>query len=214
MPRSIKREICVKSGKTTTINIYAMTACAMFFVIIVLGAFLRFPIPPVPITLQLQTVLLCGMLLGRRYALISVLLYLIAGLIGLPVFASGGGIGYVFMPTFGFLVGFAPGAYFTGLLIRKPPRDTWLSYVAAGIVGTATIYAAGVLYFVLIDQIYLENDTNVWERLSKILLYTLPTDLVLNLAVSVVAKRLRPHVQKLLGANARPEQVKEGGTSS
>lgn len=204
---------CVNKAKPTTVNIYAMTACAMFFVVIVLGAFMRIPIPPVPITLQLQTVLLCGMLLGRRYALISVLLYLFAGLIGLPVFAGGGGIGYVLMPTFGFLVGFAPGAYVTGLLTRKPPRDTWFSYVVASIAGTAIIYAAGMLYFVFIAYTYLRTDMDVWESVSRILMVTLPADLILNLAVSVAAKRLRPHIQKLLSANMRREQRKEGGTS-
>lgn len=191
-----------------------MTACAMFFVIIVLGTYLRIPVPPVPITLQLQTVLLCGMLLGRRYALICVLLYLFAGLIGLPVFANGFGLGYVMMPTFGFLLGFAPGAYVTGLLTRKPPRDTWLSYAAAGLVGTAIIYAIGMLYFVFIVFVYLRTDMDVWESVSKILMYTLPADLILNLAVSVAAQRLRPHVQKLLSANTRSKHKKEGGTSS
>lgn len=204
---------CVSNANLKTVNIYAMTACAMFFVVIVLGTFLRIPIPPVPITLQVQTVLLCGMLLGRRCALVCVLLYLFAGLIGLPVFAGGGGIGYVLMPTFGFLVGFAPGAYVTGLLTRRPPRDTWFSYVVASIAGTAIIYAVGMLYFVFIAFVYLRTNMDVWESVSKILMYTLPADLILNLAVSVAAKRLRPYIQKLLSANMRPTQRKEGGTS-
>ncbi|MBW1753156.1 MAG: biotin transporter BioY [Deltaproteobacteria bacterium] len=70
------------------------------------GAYLAIPIGPVPIVLQNLFILLTGLLLGSRWGLASVGVYLLAGALGLPVFAGGlGGIGRLVGPTGGYLVG-------------------------------------------------------------------------------------------------------------
>lgn len=82
----------------------------LFTALIAAGAFLKITIPvqPVPMhfTLQFFFVLLAGLLLGSKGALFSVCTYLAVGLLGIPVFASGGGLSYLLKPTFGFLMGF------------------------------------------------------------------------------------------------------------
>ena len=101
----------MRHQKTTSLLL-----CAVFTALLVVSAFIRIPTPLVPITLQSGMVLICGILLGPKYGSISVLLYVCLGLCGVPVFAMGGGLGYVLQPTFGYVMGFILGAYITGTL--------------------------------------------------------------------------------------------------
>lgn len=112
------------------------------------GAWLRFPLGPVPISLQTLFVLLSGAVLGPSAGAGAMFLYLMIGLIGIPVFTGGGGPGYLFSPTFGYLLSFPPAAMTVGFLYRADSsgaetsgrsRDL-LSFAA----GTAVIYLIGV----------------------------------------------------------------------
>ena len=99
-----------------------LVLCAMFSALIAIGAFIRITLPTEPyamhFTLQWFFVLTAALLLGERGAFLSVLVYLLLGLAGLPVFASGGGLSYIARPTFGFLLGFLPAAWVSGFLSR------------------------------------------------------------------------------------------------
>ena len=69
--------------------------CAIFTALIAIGAFIRIPVPVVPFTLQFLFTTLAGVLLGSRLGATSVVLYIALGLLGVPVFAEGGGPGYM-----------------------------------------------------------------------------------------------------------------------
>lgn len=108
------------------------------------GAYIAIPIGPVPIVLQNLFIMLAGLLLGGRWGLISVAVYLLAGAVGLPVFAGGtGGVGKFVGPTGGYLLGFAAAAYLTGL-ISEIGRGRVAIDVLAMVAGTLIIYAFGV----------------------------------------------------------------------
>ena len=92
----------------------SLVYCALFTALIAVGAFIKIPIPVVPFTLQYLFTMLAGILLGSRLGSLSVLAYMILGLIGLPIFSEGGGIGYVFKPSFGYIIGFCVGTFVTG----------------------------------------------------------------------------------------------------
>jgi biotin transport system substrate-specific component len=80
------------------------------------------PFTLVPATMQTFVVLLLGMVLSYRLAAATVLLYLIEGSIGLPVFAKGGGFAYLMGPTGGYLIGFIFTAFFAGIIkIKSDP---------------------------------------------------------------------------------------------
>ncbi|MBS3969060.1 MAG: biotin transporter BioY, partial [Clostridia bacterium] len=81
-------------------NVYKITLVAMFASLTAVGAFIKIPIPYLPITLQVFFVFLAGILLGPRLGALSQIVYLTLGLVGLPIFAEGGGLGYVFHPSF------------------------------------------------------------------------------------------------------------------
>lgn len=92
-----------------------ITYCAIFTALITIGAFIQIPVPFMDyFTLQFFFVLLAGILLGSKLGALAVLLYVVIGLLGLPIFAAGGGLAYIVRPSFGYLIGFIAGAYVTG----------------------------------------------------------------------------------------------------
>lgn len=103
----------------------------------------------VPFTLQLMFTLLAGALLGSRLGSLSQLSYLLMGFVGLPVFSMRrGGIGMLFGPTGGFLIGFVLGAFVTGLLVewavRRWGKSGPLFTLVAMLVGALTTYIPGI----------------------------------------------------------------------
>jgi biotin transport system substrate-specific component len=110
------------------------------------GAYIAIPIGPVPIVLQNLFIMLTGLLLGGRWGLISVGVYLLAGAVGMPVFAGGtGGIGKFVGPTGGYLLGFAAAAYLIGIISERG-RGRAVVDVLAMLVGTLVIYLFGVAW--------------------------------------------------------------------
>lgn len=94
---------------------------------------------PVPITGQTLAVLLTGSILGSRRGAIAVIVYLVEGMVGLPVFAGSGGIF-----TYGYLIGFVPAAFVTGLLSERGWYKSYILSIAAMLVGNVCIYVFGV----------------------------------------------------------------------
>jgi biotin transport system substrate-specific component len=124
---------------------------SLFAALTAAGAFIAIPIPltPVPIVLQNLFVLLAGVILGPRWGLAGVGLYLFMGAMGFPVFAGGtGGLGRLFGPTGGYLLGYLPAVLVTGLLSRRW-GGTRLGDGAAMAAGVLVIYAAGVPWLCL-----------------------------------------------------------------
>ena len=128
---------------------------ALFIVLMAVSAGLKLPIPLVSITMQNLVVALAGLLLGPRMGALSMAVYLFMGLAGLPVFSTGGGIGYVLSPSIGYLVGFIPAAALTGVLACKAPRTgrrpAFWALLLAVLAGLAVDYVLGVagMYAVL-----------------------------------------------------------------
>jgi hypothetical protein len=96
-----------------------MLLAALFTALIAAGTWIRIPLPPVPVTMQTFFVILAGLLLGWRGGLLSAGLYMALGLAGVPIFTGGGGIQSVLTPTFGYIVGFLPGAALAGRIIHE-----------------------------------------------------------------------------------------------
>ncbi len=150
-----------------------------------LSARLDIPHQPVPYTLQTLVVLLSGAFLGARNGAISQILYLGAGIAGLPVFAGGAfGLLQLFGPTGGYLLAFPATAAVTGYLIRKNSSLLW-AFVAmfAGLLvifasGTAQLYAvyfhdvraaisSGFLIFSWWDVLKLGAGAMIYHELAK-----------------------------------------------
>jgi len=119
---------------------------SLFASLIALGAYMAVPIPvsPVPIVLQNLFVLLAGLLLGPRWGLASVGIYLFAGAVGLPVFTGGkGGLAHFIGPTGGYLIGFAASAFLTGSIAHTSGTNR-IRDILAVVAGSLITYAFGV----------------------------------------------------------------------
>lgn len=115
-------------------------------ILMALSARTQVPMWPVPMTMQTFAVLVIGMAYGARLAGATLLLYLAEGAIGLPVFASGGGIAYFAGPTTGYLIGFLVAAVLVGHLGERGwDRSMPLTFVAM-FAGTSVIFVLGVAW--------------------------------------------------------------------
>lgn len=173
-----------------------MILCALFAALIAVGAFIRIPIPVVPFTLQFLFTMLAGLLLGGKLGCISVLVYIFIGLLGLPVFAEGGGFAYVLKPSFGYLIGFAVGAYVTGVIANRVDSPNYKRLFAATFIGLFIVYLFGMVYYYLISDFYLGNPIGLWPLFLYCFLLAVPGDIVLCIVGSLLGKRLIPLIKK------------------
>ncbi|WP_367186333.1 biotin transporter BioY [Oscillibacter sp.] len=174
---------------------------SLFAALIAVGAFIRIPVPVVPFTLQFLFTTLAGTLLGARLGALSVLSYLALGLFGLPIFAGGGGPAYILQPTFGYLIGFAVGAFVTGALTSLSPDRSVKRLFVANLAGLLMVYAFGLLYCWCIYTVYIGTGIGLWVLFLHGFLLTFPSDLALCAVAAILGKRLIPLVTK--GATAR-----------
>lgn len=175
-----------------TLSIRMLVLCGLFSALIVVGAMIKVPLPGIPLTLQTMFVLLAGLLLGSRGGLIAVLVYIFMGLVGVPVFTGGGGLMYVLKPTFGYIVGFALGAFVTGWLAERNPDHSTKQLILAAVAGTAAIYAVGLPWYYVILNYYLNTPVGAATVMMSGFVMTLPGGII-KIALSVLlAKRLAP----------------------
>lgn len=126
----------------------ALALAALCTALTVISARLSFPLPGTGLVFSAQVVavLMSGLLLGARWGAISQALYLLLGLLGLPVFAQGGGLGYMLHPTFGYLLGFPAAAAACGWAARRLTQPSWLRLSAAGVLGIVALYVVALPY--------------------------------------------------------------------
>jgi biotin transport system substrate-specific component len=171
--------------------------CGMFAALIAVGAFIKLDIPlplyTMHFTLQWFFVLMAGFLLGEKLGSISVLVYILIGLLGVPVFAAGGGLTYIFRPGFGFLLGFIPAAYFIGLLSRKLKCNSALKMLVPAAVGEIVYYTVGAVYFYMIKNFYVGAPVTWSVVIVDYCLITVLPDFLLCVFAAVFCHKLKPH---------------------
>jgi len=169
-------------------NSKKLILCGLFVALLAVGAHLQIPLAGVPVTMQTLFVFLAGLLLGKAYAPLTLSGYLLLGLLGLPVFSRGGGIGYVFEPTFGYLLGFVLGSFITGFLTEK--NHPFLGVVC----GLSVIYLLGSVWYCLVATVYLNQALSVSALLTTCVLTALPLDCLLAGVSLLLYRRLKLHI--------------------
>lgn len=169
---------------------------ALFAALTAIGAFIRIPFAFSSITLQFFFTAMAGILLGRRFGAASQAVYVLLGLVGLPIFTQGGGFGYVLQPTFGFLVGLIPAAWLIGFMSRKKGGFWWLCLSC--LAGLGVLYLVGMPYMAAILNVYMGKGMNLWAILMAGMIPFLPGDMVKIVVTALLCQRLRPALSRYL----------------
>lgn len=166
-----------------------LALAAVFAAFTAVGAHISIPLPMLSITLQTLFVMLAGMTLPRREAGLALLCYILMGLFGLPVYTSGGGLAYIFKPSFGFVLSFCPGAMLAAWYMARGKRSYWRA-VVAGLLALAVIYGIGLAYYWLMSTLYLGKTVELRSMLLYCFLLPLPGDFVSCGLAAAAAVRL------------------------
>ena len=172
-----------------------LVLCAMFVALIAVGAFITIPIPIIPLSMQDMFVMLAGILLGGKWGAVSALIYVVMGLIGLPVFTHGGGPGYVLQPSFGFIIGFIPGAYVAGAIANKVERPGFRRILMGNLASILVIYFFGTVYLYLLNRFYLGNTIALWPLILACDIQPLPGDIIKSILAAMIGVRLIPLIR-------------------
>lgn len=123
---------------------------AMFAAIIAVCSIISIPIGAIPVTLQTFAVCLSAAVLGWKRGTLAVFIYILLGVVGLPVFSGmKGGAGVLAGPTGGYIIGFIPAAVIIGLVADKTRRRA-LPLCLSMIGGVALCYAVGTVWFTVV----------------------------------------------------------------
>lgn len=178
------------------LSIQNMSMCAFFAALITVGAYIKIPIPVVPFTLQFLFTMLAGLLLGGRLGAVSVLVYIVSGLIGLPIFAEGGGPGYLLKPSFGYIIGFCIASLVTGIIANRVSKPSYQRLLVANFTGLAIVYLCGMAYYYVICNYIIDTPIALWILFLYCFILAVPGDIALCIFSAVLAKRLLPVLNK------------------
>ena len=172
-----------------------MTLVAMFTGLTAIGAFISIPIGEVPISMQSLFVILSGLILGSKLGALSQILYIILGLIGVPIFANfTGGLQSIMKPSFGFIIGFVFAAYIVGKITEKnkDKKNLWI----ASFIGTIVIYVFGLPYMHYMLNFVMLKGLSFATILKIGCIIFLPGDILKAIVSSLVATKTLPILSK------------------
>lgn len=173
------------------INSGEIISAAIFAALIIIGTFIKIPTSVVPVTLQTFFVLLTGYMLNKRASVFAVLIYILLGLAGLPVFAAGGGVAYIFKPTFGYVLGFLVCVFVMNSINQMTFK---FSDVLSGILGMTAIYIVGIFYFILVSRMILNISYGIGDIILICLLPVLPIDILSVICAKLLSDRIKKAV--------------------
>lgn len=191
---------------------------ALFAAIVCFGCFLRIPIGVIPIVLQNVLCVLTGVLIGSYFGGLPTALFLVAGLIGLPVYSGGtSGVAVWVGPTGGFLPGYLLGAIVAGFIAGRPSvaekKLSWktgLRVSLAVVAGMIVLYIPGVIHFsrwaAAAGKVPADKTALAYTMAACVIPY-IPGDIIKTVIVIPVALKLRPVLAQYIYADKK--QVKE-----
>lgn len=197
---SLKEE---KTGNPTLvrrkISTQDMVLCGVFTTLIAVGAFIKVPVPVVPFTLQFLFTMLAGLLLGGRKGAMSVGVYILLGLVGLPIFAEGGGFWYILKPSFGYLLGFMLAAYVTGRMVERKQKLLTGWVIVVNFLGLFIVYAAGMVYYYIICNYVIDTPIALGPLFLYCFVLAVPGDICLCILAAILTVRVKPVFDRMMG---------------
>lgn len=173
-------------------KLFRLTLTALLAAVLCILSPISVPIGPVPLSLGTFAVYLAASTVDRRTGTLAVLLYILLGMVGLPVFTGWtGGLGKLAGPTGGYIVGYVFTAYLAGLIIDRS-KGRRIAVPLALIVGTVVLYAFGTAWYCI------QAHTTPGAALPICVLPFLPGDALKIAAATAVALPVRKSVQNFL----------------
>lgn len=166
-------------------KIYQLTTCALMTALMCILGPMSIPVGPIPVSLTNFVVFLSVYLLGMRDGTISYLVYLLLGVVGLPVFSGyQGGLAKFAGPTGGYLIGFILAALIAGFIMERFFAHTVI--IILGMAGAMlAAYLFGTVWFVL------QMQCEVWYALTTCVFPFLLIDMAKILIVAILGKAIR-----------------------
>lgn len=171
-------------------SVRGIVYAALFGALTAVGAFIIIPLPPVPITAQTFFLNVAAVLLGGPLGAASQFIYIMLGVVGMPVFAGGkAGLGILFGPTGGYLIGFVVAAFVIGGLvkIKKDPGLFW--YIFSMFIGMVIIYATGVAQLSFVAKL------SMLKAAAVGVLPFLPGDIIKIILAAIISVKLKSRIR-------------------
>lgn len=185
------KETIKKSKRLKTIDIAYV---GIFVALITVCSWISIPLA-VPVTLQTMAVCITAGLLGTKKGLLAVVVYILLGLIGVPVYAEfSSGVGVLLGITGGYLVGFIFTALIVGIMVKLLGKKVWV-YAVSMFLGIAACYAFGTAWFVVYNNHNSADATTIGAALSMCVVPFIIPDLVKIAVATLLCKRLAKHVK-------------------
>lgn len=179
-----------KTDTNSTSKIYGMAAAALMCAVTAILSQIAIPMPSgVPVTLQTLAVALCGFILETKYAVASILVYILLGAVGVPVFSGlGAGPAKLFGLTGGFIWGFILFVLLCAIAVNKY-KNTAVRIILAT-AGLLLCHVCGVLQFAFVSE------SAVWSSFLLVSAPYLIKDFVSLILAYIISGRIRPIVRK------------------
>ena len=176
-----------------------ITLVGMFVALMAIGANITSFVPfmvvgGVPITLQTFFAILAGAILGSRLGSISMFVYMLVGLVGVPIFAQfGAGLSIIFKPTFGFIISYIFTAFIIGKIVEK--KKTMAAFIIASLIGMAVNYLFGTNWMYFAYKLWSAAPEGFTYKMAWLwMVAPLPKDIILAVFAGIMAHRLEKTV--------------------
>lgn len=161
-------------------NIRMLTLSALFAALTAIFSQLVINIGPIPINFATLSVFLAGGFLGAKYGTISQIVYVLLGIIGLPVFTNfQGGYGVIFGKTGGYIFGYILATFIVGLIADKIKKHKVIFLSVSMIIGMVAIYTLGTAWFMVVTK------ASLWQSLVWCVFPFIIGDLI-KIAIAVI----------------------------
>jgi biotin transport system substrate-specific component len=188
-----------------------LTLAAMFVALMAIGANISTIAPflhvgGVPITLQTFFAILAGAILGSRLGSIAMIVYMLVGLVGVPVFADfTGGLSIIIRPTFGFILSYILAAFIIGKIVEK--NKSLPAFIIASLIGMAVNYLFGTNWMYFAYKLWGAAPDGFSYKMAWLWMAApLPKDLILSVLAGIMAHRL----EKTVLSKGQFKQLKRG----
>lgn len=176
-------------------TIKRITIDSIFLALLIVSSYIAIPLSDISLTLQVLVVLLLALILPFIDAEIVIIIYIVMGLMGIPVFSNFlGGISKIFTPSFGFILSFISVPVIVKLLSKLKIKSETLKTLIICFVSLIIIYIIGILYLFIIRSVY---DVNIISFIVVSILPLFPFDIIKAVLVSFTIKKFKTTLERI-----------------